>query len=171
MAAGTYIEPRASYHLESGHICFSRRATAIRTVVGSCVAVCMWDRNRKCGGMNHFMYPVTREPSKATPQYGNVATVALVKLLEEAGCERGDLVAQILGGGWPEGEAARDLGMENVEVARKVLARKGIAVISEDVGGSMGRKVLFDTGTGELAVLKVHKIRDGDWMQGHLEEH
>jgi chemotaxis protein CheD len=50
-----------------------------------------------------------------------------------------------------------------VRIAREVLQRKKIAISSEDTGGTMGRKVLFCTGTGEAAVLKTHKIRESDW--------
>jgi chemotaxis protein CheD len=51
-----------------------------------------------------------------------------------------------------------------VEIARKILREKGIAIASEDVGGSVGRKIVFDLATGHVAVLKVHKVRDEDWI-------
>jgi len=62
------------------------------------------------------------------------------------------------------------VGHENVAIARSVLQKKGIAIVSEDVGGNMGRKVVFDTETGQLMTLKVHKIRDSDWMTGLSEK-
>lgn len=152
------------YFLQPGYIFFSKGESSVRTVVGTCVAVCLWDRTLRFGGMNHFLYPRARDRKHATPRYGNVATLALINLMEEAGCQRRDIVAQVLGGAITEGRPDKDLGRRNVDMAKHVLARKGIAVISEDTGGYMGRKVLFDTATGQLAVLKVHKLRDTDWI-------
>ncbi len=154
---------RPDYYLQPGYIYFSKTPAVVRTVVGACVAVCIWDRTRQFGGMNHFIYPRTSNPEGATPQYGNVATAALVKIMEDAGCQREDLVAQITGGAAPDGEPDSGIGLENVGVAREVLTRKGIRIASEDSGGSMGRKLIFDTTTGQLVVLKVHKIRESDW--------
>ena len=155
---------RVNYYLEPGYIYFSKSPAVVRAVVGTCVAVCLWDRHMQHGGMNHFIRPWTRDIAQATPQYGNVATAALIKMLEDAGSKRENLVAQITGGGYPESAAGPDLGAANVQVARDVLTRKGIRVASEDIGGSMGRKIVFDTCTGQLVVLKVHKIRSSDWF-------
>jgi chemotaxis protein CheD len=154
------------YMLKPGYIYFSRQISIIRTVVGSCVAVCLWDKMLKFGGMNHFLYPVINEKSKATAQYGNVATTALVRLMHEAGSEMGNLVAQIFGGGYMESTGAKSLGDENILIAREILLRRGIKVASEDVGGTLGRKIVFDTSTGHVVVFKVHEIRKTDWLHG-----
>jgi len=151
------------HYLERGCIYVSGGEGAVQTVLGSCVSVCLWDAELKCGGMNHFIYPQTNNKELATPKYGNVATMALIKLMCEEGCRVESLAAQILGGGHPDG-ASDSTGSRNVEVARKILREKGIKIMSEDVGGSIGRKVVFDLATGHIAVLKVHKIRNEDWI-------
>jgi len=157
------LSNRVSYYLEPGYIYFSKMPAIVRTVLGSCVAVSLWDRQRLCGGVNHFVHPWTREPGTATPQFGNVATAALIKIMEDAGCQREDMVAQVTGGGRPQDSEGPDVGTSNVQVARDILMRKGISIASEDVGGIMGRKIVFDTYTGNLVVLKVHSIRSTDW--------
>lgn len=156
---------RASYYLEPGYIYFSKRPSTVRTVVGTCVAVCLWDKELKYGGMNHFLQPSTSEQEKATPKFGNVAVAALVRIMEEAGCQKKNLVAQVLGGAIPPKSGVNSLGRQNVQAARDMLARKGIRIAAEDVGGVIGRKIAFDTGTGQLAVLKVHELRDSDWVK------
>jgi chemotaxis protein CheD len=135
----------------------------VNTVVGVCVAVSLWDSKRRFGAMNHFLYPKVTDPARATPQYGNVATIELVNMMEKAGSRRADLIAQVLGGGRPRPATGPDVGAENVAVALEVLERKSIHIGSRDTGGSMGRKISFDTGTGHLMVLKVHKLREDDW--------
>jgi len=153
-----------SYFLEPGYIYLTSGPVTLLSVLGSCVAVCLWDGRLKCGGMNHFLYPSTSDASRATAKYGNVAMAWLVQMMDDAGCRRADLKAQIYGGGYLETNGDRGVGEENVRVARMVLARKGITVVSEDVGGTMGRKIMCDVGTGHVAVLKVHKLRDTDWL-------
>jgi len=157
------IANRPDYFLQPGYIYFSKTPAIVRTVLGSCVAVTLWDKAQQYGGMNHFLRPWTKDPAEATPQFGNVATAALLQIMEDAGCRREDIVAQITGGAAPDGANESDVGQGNVQVAREILSRKGIPVISEDIGGTMGRKIVFDTYTGQLVVLKVHRIRETDW--------
>ena len=97
---------RRAYLLEPGYIYVSLSPSVVRAVVGSCVAVCLWDRRRTFGGMNHFLYPAAPSRAAATARYGNVAVAALVRLMEDSGSRRGDLVAQIYGGARPQGVAA-----------------------------------------------------------------
>jgi len=149
--------------LERGCIYIATGEGAVQTVLGSCVSVCLWDPEARCGGMNHFIYPQTMRKEQATPKYGNVATMALIKLMCEEGCSVKSLTAHIIGGGHPDG-ATDSTGMRNVQVARKILTEKGITIMSEDVGGRVGRKVVFDLSTGQVAVLKVTRLRAEDWI-------
>lgn len=122
----------------------------------------------KYGAMNHFRFPATTDPALATPIYGNVATAELIRMMLEGGSRKEDLIAQIVGGACPDPDREGSVGTQNVEAARHVLARGGIQIRSEDTGGQMGRKIVFDTGTGHTIILKVHRIRDEDWDEGEL---
>ena len=143
---GGEIDPgnEVTYMLKPGFVYFCKGSSVVRSVLGSCVSVCLWDTKTKFGGVNHFLYPATNDKNQATAKFGNVATLALVRMMEEAGCRTQDIVAQIFGGGYPEGRSGDNVGKKNVEMARKVLERKNIKVVSEDIGGSMGRKIAFD---------------------------
>ena len=152
-----------SYYLQSGSIFVAEKATHISTVVGSCVAVCIYDKERKTGGMNHFQFPLTNEKDRATARYGNVATFALIYMLINDGSQIQDLEAQIFGGAHSPEMAHRDIGRENIKVARNALSKKRIRVVSEDVGGEKGRKIVFKTDTNEIAVMRVGQLRKGDW--------
>ena len=153
-----------SYFLQPGYMYYSQETAVVHTVVGSCVAVCLWDKRLKSGAINHFLRPSTSDPRKATAEFGNVATVELIHIMERSGSKRADLRAQIIGGGSPEKQAQTSVGPENVAVARKVLERKGIRIVSEDTGGHMGRKVVFEVHTGHVIVMKVQRIRQEDWL-------
>lgn len=152
-----------NYFLQSGFIFFPEKATDISTVLGSCVAVCIFDKKRQKGGMNHFQFPFIYEPRKATARYGNVATLALINMLLHDGSEIKHLEAQIFGGAFNPEISNQNVGLDNIKVARDVLAKKQVRIVSEDVGGGKGRKIVFNTFSGEVAVLKVDKLRKSDW--------
>jgi len=135
----------------------------VRTVVGSAVVVTLWDRQAQRGGITHYLYPRTDNRKGATARFGNVAVLALINMLTVEGCLPEALEAHIIGGaGHPEGSGV-NIGDQNVAMAREILAKKQIIVVSEDVGGFMGRKVLFNLATNEVAVIKVEKLRATDW--------
>ena len=156
------VEPYR-YHLQPGFIYASREPSLVTTVVGTCVAVCVYDRRLKAGGINHFFFPKVPRRNKATPRYGNVAIPALVRMMVNQGSRVEDLEAQIFGGGSRRISEGRSIGYRNVRMAHKILKKFGIPVVSEDTGGIKGRRVLFHTMTNETVVMKTHKIRRGDW--------
>ncbi len=152
-----------NYLLKPGYIFVAEKPTAISAVLGSAAAVCVHDRKRKMGGMVHFRFPVIRKRRQATAKYGNVAIPTLIKMLIDDGSELEHLEAQLLGGSYNRIVSPADIGRDNITVARRVLARKNINVTSEDTGGEKGRKVVYNTDTNEVAVLKVDKLREDDW--------
>lgn len=125
------------------------------TILGSCVAVCLWDPALRFGGINHYLLPYWAEGAAASLRYGNVAVQCLIESLLTLGCVKDRLVAKLFGGAsviqaFQEGEDP--LGMKNVQVAQTLLAEAGIRIVGEDVGGRHGRKVIFQTDDGVVWV-------------------
>jgi chemotaxis protein CheD len=143
--------------LHLGQIIADAGGCRLSTIVGSCVAVCMWDSVRRVGGMNHFLLPDA--PHVAAPvtrpwSYGELAMPALVAQLVALGASPRGLTAKLFGGAALTRSADPAApGARNGAFARGWLAERGIPVAAEDVGGSRGRKVLFDTGSGDVTVL------------------
>lgn len=79
------------------------------------------------------------------------------------GSRRSHLEAQIFGGAFKDENAAGDIGQDNLRTARQVLNRMRIQIVSEDVGGAKGRKVVFNTQSYEIGILKVNRLRESDW--------
>ena len=152
-----------NYFLEQGYIFVSTRPAVISAVLGSCVAVALYDRKRMVGGMNHFQLPCAQEKQQATARYGDAATLALIRIMISNGSKTKHLEAQIFGGAYDRGVCPRNIGRENAMIARKILRKHRIRITSEDVGGEMGRKVVFQTDSNKTAVLKVDKLRKSDW--------
>jgi chemotaxis protein CheD len=130
----------------------------LTTILGSCVSVCLWDRRGRGGGMNHFLLPRRPVDIDRTPRYGDVAVPTLVTKLVGLGVRREDLRAKVFGGAHvlasvPAGGAT--LGGDNVQIALAALRTEGIAVVSEDVGGTRGRKLAFNTIDGTALVWRL----------------
>jgi len=153
-----------AYHLRPGYVFYSADKSAIRTIVGNSVAVCIWDKKLRQGGMSHFMYPSTDLAEKYTPKYGNVSTITLLKSLKEAGSRSQDLEAQIVGGANYQYNDD-NIGARNIKSARNTLNKYNITIISEDIKGKLGRKIIFDLESGELLIVKVKQIRESDWIK------
>jgi chemotaxis protein CheD len=146
--------------IRPGELAVVEDGTMLMTIVSVGVAVCLWEPSRKVAGLAHFLQPSTSDRSKATPRFGNVAVPHLIALLRQwtpgVNCE-----AQIYGGA--EHESCQGVGERNVAMAEKILNGLGILVVSRDVGGTKGRKLVFDSRLGHVAVVKVHTLRDSDW--------
>lgn len=138
-------------YLHAGQLFASAESTAVTTILGSCVAVCLWDPRRQVGGINHFLLPHWVGNGLASPRFGNVAVGSLIELLLDLGSRRQDLRAKLFGGASVLSASGRDgahLGKKNVEIARKLLGQEGIPVVAEDVEGRRGRKLIFHTEHG-----------------------
>ncbi len=147
--------------VKPGEIIVTMESQPLISVVGRNVSVCIWDKSSNIAGMNNFAEPSVYDGNKATARFGNVSMLKLVDMIKEK-CPGGVFEAQIFGGARIEQENGV-VGEANVDMARKILKSKNILVVSEDVGGNKGRKIMFDTESGHVAVLKVHDLRKEDW--------
>lgn len=138
-------------YLQPGQLYASTQPSAVTTVLGSCVAICLWDAARGVGGMNHYLLPHWAGAGQGSPRFGNIAVAELVERLVALGAARGRLQAKVFGGACVlEAFQARQghLGEKNAAVAFKRLEGLGIPVVSHDVGGRSGRKLIFHTDKG-----------------------
>lgn len=142
---------RAEIYLHPGHVFVSSESHAVMTILGSCVAVCLWDPVLMIGGMNHYLLPYASGNESSSTRFGNVAIQSLIGQLLGLGSAKGSLQAKLFGGACVL-EAMRGsehhIGTKNIQVARTVLAEEGIPVVGEDVGGRHGRKLIFQVDDG-----------------------
>lgn len=149
--------------LHPGDLHVSRRSERITTILGSCVAVCLWHPGERIGGINHFLLPTRDERSGLPPRcYGDVAVDRLLTELRWHGGDDAGLEARIFGGArilGPDGNGIpAHVGRLNAELAHRRLRREGVVVVESDVGGSVGRKIRFDTGTGHVRVRRLSTL-------------
>ena len=124
----------------------------ISTILGSCIAVCLWDSQLGLGGMNHYMLPLWNGEGLPTPKYGNIAIERLVKRMQSLGAREDRLVAKVFGGSQviAADQFPFSIGERNATLARELLGERGIQVAAASVGGELGRKIHFNTRTGSV---------------------
>ena len=125
----------------------------IMTVLGSCIAACLWDSRAHVGGMNHFMLP-DGDVADASGRYGSYAMELLINEMMKLGARREFLQAKIFGGGRVISSFTNlNVGERNTEFVRDYLRTERIPVVSEDVLDIFPRKVVF-FGTSGKAMVK-----------------
>ena len=114
----------------------------ITTLLGSCVAACLYDPVMRVGGMNHFLLPGNEAGSPAVARYGVHLMELLVNGLLKKGASRERLQAKLFGGARTL-QALGDIGDANGRFAKQFLEREGIAHVGGSLGGQVGRRVQF----------------------------
>jgi chemotaxis protein CheD len=145
--------PRGKTYVRPGDVLVSVRPDVLFTVLGSCVSVCLWDPQSRIAGMNHFVFPGRpADFNQRGPRFGADAVNRLVERVQGAGADLSRTVAKVFGGARiPEVRAGKgSISDENVLVATQLLRQRGIRIVASDLGGHLGRKVLFDTSTGDV---------------------
>jgi chemotaxis protein CheD len=128
---------------------------AIMTTLGSCIAACLWDRERKVGGMNHFMLP-DRAGAGDCGRYGSYAMELLINELIKRGASRTTLEAKVFGGGAViAGMTTINVGERNTQFVLDYLKTERIAVVSKDVLDVYPRKVCFLPASGRAMVKRL----------------
>jgi len=124
----------------------------VSTILGSCVAVCLWDPALQIGGINHYMLPLWNGQGLASPKYGNIAIEKLIERMLQMGSKKSNLKAKVFGGGEViETQISHfQIGERNIILAMESLKDEKIPIISQSVGGKLGRKIQYNTQTGAV---------------------
>ncbi len=148
---GADEKERKTAYLFAGQLYLSTEPSQVTTILGSCVAACVWDPAEGIGGLTHFLLPAGPDKGPTSPKFGNTAISTLLAGLVRLGARHERLLSKVFGGACvlePMRERSRHLGLQNVEIALRLLGERSIPVLAQDVGGERGRKLIFHTDTG-----------------------
>lgn len=124
----------------------------LTTVLGSCVAACLYDPVARLGGMNHFLLADAGAHGDAEAvRYGAYAMEVLINSLLKMGASRSRLQAKVFGGARMF-DGLSDVGANNARFIRRFLEDEGIALLSESLGGLSARRVEFWPESGRARV-------------------
>ena len=129
--------------------------------LGSCIGICIHDPLLKVGGMAHIMLPTASISLGGNPaKYADTALELLLKEISGMGANKARLKAKMAGGAqmfsFPGKPPVLKIGERNAEAVQKELKKHGIPLLVADVGGSFGRTIYFDVGTGELRIRTIN---------------
>jgi chemotaxis protein CheD len=138
-------------YLHPGQLAVLSDPALVTTILGSCVAVCLWDPTIRVGAINHFLLPKNPARSGDDLRYGDTAMERLIAAMWQRAAIVPRVEAKVFGGGCVLKNFennSRSIGAQNVEAARRFLERRGIEIVAEQTGGDRGLKLVFDTGSG-----------------------
>lgn len=124
----------------------------ISTLLGSCVAVCLYDPKLRVGGMNHFLLPSSTSSDNSDVDVilnGDYSMEVLVNGLLNKGAQKSRLVAKAFGGGTIVSSIRLAIGERNSTFAKEWLDREGIPLVASDFNGPWSRKIVFVPQSGE----------------------
>ncbi|AOT06726.1 chemoreceptor glutamine deamidase CheD [Pseudoalteromonas luteoviolacea] len=150
-----------------GEFYVSKNDELISTVLGSCIAACVYDEKLGIGGMNHFMLPGAQKMKDVTNvhsddfncRYGNWAMEFLINEVLKNGASRANLKVKLFGGGKII-SAMTDIGVGNIRFAQAYVEEENLELVSHDVGGPWPRKVVFHPQSGTAKVKKLRQMHN-----------
>lgn len=149
-----------------GGVYASATPTLVRTVLGSCISVGLYDEHVGVGGMNHFLLPSAGTDASLPTRYGVNAMEVLINALMRRGAERSRLRAKVFGGVFVLGftPAASTAAEENVRFVERFLATEEIRVVGRCLGGRKPLQVRFETQGGRAFVRLLGALRPDELL-------
>lgn len=156
------VDSTGRHYLYPGTIFVHRQPHRVTTVLGSCVSVCLWNKTAGLGGMNHFLLPLWNGEGLPTPKYGNVAIIKLIEKVQALSHPGDKLIAKVFGGAsmWEKTDGLLAIGRRNIEFAIETLENYRIPIVSSDLGGCQGRKLIFDSGDGTVLLRRQRALQE-----------
>ncbi len=136
-----------------GQVAVGGFPTRLTAVLGSCLGVALYHRRLRLGAMSHVVLPDSTGRDAAPAKFADTAIPHMIELLRQHGVPAGSLVAKIAGGACMFGATGpMQIGLANADAVRNILKAHRIPILAEDVGGTKGRRVVFDCDGGTLTV-------------------
>jgi chemotaxis receptor (MCP) glutamine deamidase CheD len=156
-ASASALDKEVTIYIGGVHV--TDHPEVVRTLLGSCISVCLHDPVTQVGGMNHFMLPhrVGDGDAEDLTRFGVHAMDCLIGTMMKLGGDRRRFVAKFFGGAHVLNirEAAAGVPQQNITFIRSFLAAEGFRILAEDVGGYHPRNVRFYTASGRALVKRV----------------
>ncbi len=143
----------------------SKEPSDVLTVLGlgSCIALCAFDPVSRVAGLAHMVLPRSRIESDelgVRVKYIETGVPWLLQKMYRLGVQKSNLIIKITGGARmlniPGNNSILDIGQKNIVQVKETLAKEGLKICAEDLGGGMGRSVRLYVETGRIQVKVVN---------------
>jgi chemotaxis protein CheD len=128
----------------------------LRTILGSCVGICLYDNKNKIGGLSHIMLPKINDMNSDKKKYADTAIPILLDKMVKKGANMDIITAKLVGGAtmfnFPSKSSFTNIGQSNATSVKKILNNLNIKIIAEELGGDFGRTIDFYMDTGSIKI-------------------
>ena len=139
--------------IRMGEMAVAADGERLRTLLGSCIGLALYDRRQRIGGLAHIVLPYARGETDRPGKFVNTAVPTLIEQMKRLAGARLNLTAKIAGGASMfGGNGPLQMGVANVDAVTALLEANHLSIENEHTGGEKGRRVTFDCRTGELLV-------------------
>jgi chemotaxis protein CheD len=152
-------------YLRPGELFLAREPTIIRTILGSCIGVTFWSAKLRVGALCHAMLPRCPKASSSNAdlsigrQYVDFCIRDLSRQFESLGAVRKEVQVKLFGGAdvlFERNAPKRPtVGRLNCEAAVEIVRDEGYELIAASLGDTFGRKIRFNTGSGDVLLLRL----------------
>lgn len=148
--------------LKPGDIYVSDMPTMVSTILGSCIALTIFNKRLKIGGICHAMLPKSPYAKEHSVfRYVDSSIFYMLNKFERLGIRRDEIELKLLGGADVIDRVNDDtasIGQKNIEIALEIIRNENLQLTVSDVGGKMGRKVHFYTHTGKVLLKRINSV-------------
>jgi len=144
--------------LMPGEFYFGNDCRSVKTLLGSCVAITMWSKSLKLGGMCHYKLPrrLTSPSTQLDGSYGEEAMLLFMQNMSRFMLKPADMTVGVFGAGNMFSSVVKSneksIGMQNIKLAHQLLKKLDFSIAHESLGGNVSRKISFDLITGVVKV-------------------
>ena len=152
-----------------GEFYFGNEYKTIKTLLGSCVAITMWSKRLQLGGMCHYKLPrrLTSPSTRLDGNYGEEALLLFMQNMSRFVLKPEDMVVGVFGAGnmfdYKFKSDEKSIGVQNIRLAHQLLNKLGFSITHESLGGSVSRKIAFDTVRGTVKVQSLD-VQQQKWL-------
>lgn len=147
------LRPLPERKVGMGEIEVVRGAFRLRTLLGSCIGLVLYDHRNQVGGLAHVVLPSSNGQTTTLGKYADTAIVEMLRQIEELGGRERQLSAKVTGGANMFATSGpMTIGDQNIAAVESILKKMCIPVIARDCGGKAGRRVAFEVDTGRVIV-------------------
>jgi chemotaxis protein CheD len=134
----------------------STNSDVLRTILGSCVGICLYDPERKIIGLSHIMLAEKNTPEGNPGKYADTAVPLLLDAMLDAGASERRIIAKLVGGATmfkiAENSMMGEIGKSNARKVKEVLGSRSIPIVAEELGGDFGRTIDFFPEDGSVKI-------------------
>jgi len=147
-----------------GMIKYAAAPNTLGTILGSCIGLTFYHKEKKIGLLAHIMLPESNGmPAVPTTsnfeekgKFADIAIIEMINKIKDTGCNLNNIEVKIVGGAQmfkvKKNNSIINIGQRNMDKVKDILYKYNIKIKSEDIGGQIGRKVIFDLETGNLII-------------------